>query len=134
MDTIRGIVAKLNELKDTLGGHLKQTAEMEITREPDLRKGELTVGEYLYPSGDTDKHGSLKSTPYHAYIPSLISQCSSSSELAKEPCEHCARGRGSFASCRIDPHHGGCCLNCWHSKSVWDCSLYNTQGKESAYY
>lgn len=103
---------------------------MTVVRPPDLRKAGTTIVKYLYPSGATTKDGKPKDRPYHAYIPALISQCSSSSQLAAVKCEHCEKNRGAFASCRVDEYHGGCCLNCWHSKSIWDCSLFDTQGKQ----
>lgn len=134
IDLIRGIVEKLHEC--TSNGSLrsrwnKLAADMMVVRSPDLRKGIISVGEYLYPSGAFTKDGVYKDNPYSAYIPSLISQCSDSSELMTIPCKRCALGHGAFASCRVDDNHGGCCLNCWHSISIWDCTLVDMKGKES---
>ncbi|KAF2709722.1 hypothetical protein K504DRAFT_491159 [Pleomassaria siparia CBS 279.74] len=133
-DLVTGLVANLREWKGSgakmTSVHLALTADMTIVRAPDLRKPATTLGRFLYPSGDRDKNGNLKDRPYAAYVPSLVSQCSSSSELAPVPCDGCAAGQGSLASCRVDPNHEGACLNCWHSRSIWDCSLHNGRGME----
>jgi len=136
IDLIRGIVEKLQECKNKSSlksDHLRVAADMIIVRSPDLRKGTITVGDYLYPSGAINKDGVLKDKPYAAYVPSLISQCSESSKLAAIPCKRCAIGSGAFASCRVDENHGGCCLNCWHSISTWDCTLFDKKGEMSMF-
>jgi hypothetical protein len=134
IDTIRGIVEKLHVCKNKgslKSNHLQVAADMMVVRPPDLRKGTITVGDYLYPSGAINKDGVFKDNPYSAYVPSLISQCSESSKLADIPCKRCAMGSGAFASCRVDENHGGCCLNCWHSISIWDCTLFDRNGEMS---